>query len=334
MTVATAVIELLVPGLFGPLPAPPERRPVTPTLDLLLARAETVSGLGDDAAAALCARFDAAASAPYALAADDPTRERAGFWLHADPVHLRPDRDRLRLFDARHLGITRAEADALVAELNAHFAADGLQVIAPSASRWYLMADDAPRLATQPLERVIGRSVDGALPEGPDAGRWASLMNEAQMLLFQSPVNRRREQEGRPAVNGLWTWGGGQWQGLAADKAPVRVLASDPLARGLAEAAGASAGPIGEPPAPETGATLVHWQALQACVLDSDESAWAGAAEQFDRWLAPLSAHLRAGRLAALVLDPCDGSARRITRRALRRFWRRPAPFVQRLDTG
>ena len=50
---------------------------------------------------------------------------------HADPVHLRPDRDRLILFDSRNLGITHEEAGALVGLFNGHFAADGMRLQAP-----------------------------------------------------------------------------------------------------------------------------------------------------------------------------------------------------------
>jgi hypothetical protein len=334
VSAAPVAVELLVPGLLGPVPAPVDVGPVTPTLDLLLARADSVAGFGADAAGALCARFGAAASAPYALAADDPGWDRGGYWMHADPVHLRPDRDQLRLFDAANLGISRDEADALVAELNAHFSADGLRVVAPAASRWYLHVQEPPDLVTRPLERVIGRSVDGALPQGPDALRWASLMNEVQMLLFQSPVNERREREGRPAVNGLWTWGGGQWQALSSVGSPLHVVADDPLARGLAEAVGASIVPLDGAPKPAAGVTLVHWRSLQRCVLDSDQEGWVGAVERLDRWLAPLLANLKAGRIAALVLDPCDGSSRRATRAALRRLWRRPKALVRQIDLG
>ena len=34
-----------------------------------------------------------------------------GWVMHADPVHLRPDQDRLLLFDAPSMAITRREAD-------------------------------------------------------------------------------------------------------------------------------------------------------------------------------------------------------------------------------
>jgi hypothetical protein len=328
-TDSTAVLDLLVPGLLGPIPLSPGSRPSSPVLDLLLSRGAETEGFADGVTPALLAIFGAEASAPYCLAADDPDRDRGGYWLHADPVHLRPDRDRLRLFDARHLGISRGEADVLVAEFNAHFAADGLRLIAPVASRWYLNVDPEPALRCEPLERVIGQPIDGFLPAGPDAPRWASLMNEAQMLLFQSSVNQRRETEGRPAVNGLWTWGGGRWRPPAI--APDLILSGQPLARGLALAAGAQTQPLPRLPGSLTGRTLAVWDRLQDAVLDADEPAWLAAAEALDRWLGPLPDALGSGALGELRLHACDGRSWRVTGKGLRRFWRKVRPLVQRL---
>ncbi|KAA6183586.1 phosphoglycerate mutase [Thiohalocapsa marina] len=343
----TTVLELLVPGLLGPVPPSPQAPPKTPVLDRLLARGRPTDSLGGDLTAALLERFGVDASAPYCLAADDPEWDRAGFWMHADPVHLRPDRDLLRLFDARHLVIGQDEAAALVAAFNAHFAADGLWLVAPAASRWYLRCDSAPALQTQPLAAVIGQHIDGFLPVGADAPRWASLMNEAQMLLFQSPVNRRREAAGQPAVNGLWTWGGGLWRPPTAADPPDRVLGDMPLARGLALAAGiplrGDDGPglveVGElakllDPAEAPGRVLAIWQGLQEALLAQDEAAWAQAAEALDRALQPALAAMRAGRLARIELDVCDGRRWSIRPGDLRRFrigWpRRPRTLAER----
>jgi hypothetical protein len=341
-TDTAAVLEVLVPGLFGPVPLPPELAPATPVLDRILARGDALERPGSDLTTALLARFGAAASAPYALAAEpdatdvvaEPSPQQGGFWMHADPVHLRPDRDQLRLFDARHLGISRAEADALVAELNAHFGGDGLRFIAPDAARWYLTTARPPCLHTQPLEQVIGRSIDGRLPSGPDAEHWAALMNELQMLLFQSPVNRAREQHGRPPVNGVWTWGGGEWRQLDQADAPDRLQAAGPLETGLARAAGSAVEPLPAAAAPAPGTTLAVFDRLRDAVLDTDETAWASAAAALDQWLAAALAALRRGMLDEIIVDACDGRGLRLRRAHLLRLWRPRRRLVQRLDAA
>ncbi len=331
------VIELLIPGLLGPVALSSDRPVKTPVLDLLLTRGRRSATLGIDLTAALLGRFGVAASAPYCRAADDPDWDRGGFCMHADPVHLRADRDLLRLFDVRHLEISQIEADALVAELNTHFARDGLHFAAPNPRRWYLECAWAPQLETQPLSRAIGQHVDRWLPTGPDAGRWASLMNEAQMLLFQSPVNQRREAQGRPSVNGLWISGGGIWQRPSPAGLPTRVLGQDPLARGLAMAADIACAPL---PASldarwlrMSACTLAIWDRLLDPVLDQDDAAWVAAAEALERWLVPALRALRAGNASGIVIDPCNGQRWDIGRGDLRRFWRRPRPLGGRLES-
>lgn len=320
-------LQAVVPGLLGPVPAL-ERAPRTPTLDLLLERAR-VEPAGADLPTLLLDCFGAEPSAPYALAADDPGWDGQGWWLHADPVHLRADRDLLRLFDARHLGISRAEADALVAALNAHFAADGLRVHAPVADRWYLRCEPPLALATTPLAAVVGRHIDGSLPTGADAGRFAALMSEAQMLLFQHDVSRRREAAGRPAVNGLWCWGGGAWARPATP--PDLAVGTGSLLQGLALAAGVAM--VAETPlatllAAPASRVLVVQDALADALHDQDADAWAAAAERLDAWLAAVPAALRSGALAELRLYAGDGFCRVVQRAGLRRVlsrrpWRR-----------
>ncbi|WP_295882456.1 phosphoglycerate mutase [uncultured Thiohalocapsa sp.] len=308
-----ATLDLIVPGLLGPVPPTPDPLE-TPTLDLLLDQAdETPDAAAADLASVLLARFGAEASAPYALAADDPDWDRQGWWLHADPVHLRPDRDLLRLFDARHLGISQAEADGLVAELNAHFADDGLRVHAPAADRWYLRCGTPPAMSTTPLAQVTGQHIDPYLPTGADASRWGALMSEAQMLLFQSPVNQAREAAGRPAVNGLWCWGGGRWR--VPSTPPDLAVGSTPLLRGLAAAGDAAHRPqpgadVGTLLSGADGRLLVVWDALEEALADRDVAAWAGAVERLEQWLAPLPAALRRGACGELRLHACDGHER------------------------
>jgi len=67
--------------------------------------------------------------------------------------------------------------------------------------------------------------------------RFHALMNEAQMLLHEHPVNAGREARGELALNSIWFWGGGV---IDASKARPfsTVVGDDPLTRGLALAAG------------------------------------------------------------------------------------------------
>src|SRR6267142_1994529 len=173
--------------------------------------------------------------APYTLLADGGAPERH-YWMRADPVHLQVGRDSLGLADSAAFEVSRAESEALVETLNRHFG--GAMLFYPmSPARWYVRLDKAPDMQTTPAAAARGAAIDEKLPAGPDAMRFNALMNEAQMLLHEHPVNAEREARGELALNSIWFWGGGV---IDAERARSfsTVFSDDPLARGLALAAG------------------------------------------------------------------------------------------------
>src|SRR3546814_5998711 len=46
------------------------------------------------------------------------------------------------------------------------------------------------------------------LPAGNDGRRWRAVLNEAQIVLHNHPVNAERVRSGRMPVNSLWFHGG------------------------------------------------------------------------------------------------------------------------------
>src|SRR3546814_7921528 len=48
------------------------------------------------------------------------------------------------------------------------------------------------------------------LPAGNDGRRWRAVLNEAQIVLHNHPVNAERVRSGRMPVNSLWFHGGGR----------------------------------------------------------------------------------------------------------------------------
>jgi hypothetical protein len=208
--------HLLVPGLFEPLISVDGGQvlPRLPALELVTARADRLSGPRDFIAAG----FELfgiqkegeelpSAAVSYALVAGEAPE---GWIIHADPVHLRADRDRLLLFDGRGLGITEAEAAACVAAFNSHFSGDGLVLRAPDPGRWYLMLDTPPGVKTTPLSEVTGRNINAYLPAGERHSYWHHLLNEVQMLFHGLPLNQARESSGQLPISGLWFSGGGR----------------------------------------------------------------------------------------------------------------------------
>jgi hypothetical protein len=149
-------------------------------------------------------------SAAVCYYADSGGKAESRYLLHADPVHLRPDQDRLLGFDFHRQPLDAEVASAFVTAFNAHFADDGLELIAPHPRRWYLALDREPDVRFQPLAEMVGRNIDTFLPQGPDAPQWRAWMNEVQMLFHSVAVNDQREARGEPPVNGLWFSGGGR----------------------------------------------------------------------------------------------------------------------------
>ena len=299
-----SAVTLAVPGLIAP-PAP---------LASLRAHLGTLPGL---------ARFARAirsepqwsltftrAGALTALAAGDEPGTRA--WLRIDPVHFAPGSEGLHLVPAE---IDEDDAAAL-----AVFAgrALGIDLRRASASAWYAPVDPAiPSLA--PPAGAYGVPVADFMPDDRAQRAW---LNEAQMVLHEHPVNRRRADHNEPAVNGVWPWGAGVL-GDAPALPFARVYTDEPALAGAALACGAV--PASAPTAFDSvaidGDALVQAGALIGTVRSVE--AWLAAVDAFERdWLAPALAALDRGALASLSLYT-GASLYTLTRRARWRFWQR-----------
>lgn len=327
-------VRVICPGLLGFPNLDPRSVPPTPALDRLMACAGAQASPPRDPLETLAAQFGVIAphggdlaTAALCLLAEVPDQARVGCWLHADPVHLRADRDRLLLFGGPSLGLCSEEASALVAAFNAHFEADGLELVAPSPTRWYLRVPALPGIRTQPLHRASGRPLDAPVPSGPEARAWNRWQNEAQMLFHRHPVNQARAAAGRPLVSGVWTWGGGVLPQVP--NGPHLMVSDHPLGAGLARALGArllglralaQSSSAWLALAPES--VLIFWDALWWPALTPDGEAWCDALAELETLIAGLVVDLAAGRVRALVLD--DGECWRFTLGpwGLRRFWR------------
>lgn len=326
-------VTLICPGLLGPLPLIPEPFPQTPVLDLWLARGEIAEGQATDPHRAVLSAYglDLAPdkdppTGSICCLGDDSEADLDGLWMHADPVHLRPDRDQLLVFPGDGLQPSPAEARALVEAFNAHFREDGLLLSAPVAGRWYLRLAKEPAVRTAPLHDVVGRPMSEYLPEGRGASHWMRLMNEAQMLFHAHPVNAQREARGRPMINGIWTWGGGRLPAPPLDP-PSMLIGDHPLMRGLARLADGReplAGGDLRTWSPSDGGLLLFEDGLRRALLDRDLASWRDGLESLEARCAELQGRLR-GTTGGwrISLDSCDGRRWNITPSRLRRFWRR-----------
>ena len=335
-TVREPVCTLIVPGFNERMATSAQ---IAPGITRLLARATRVatphSGYEDALLAALghepVSRNDMpAAQCSYIT---DFNETAALGCVRADPVFLRADRDHARLMPPDALSITPAEADALCATLNEHFAEDGLQFLVGKKNRWYVVASEPPYAITAldaaPMSQAAGRDVAHYLPRDKASACWRGLANEVQMLLHAHPVNQVREGEGMPPVNALWFWGAGTLQ-PPANPRPRRVFTDTAFGVGLARLSGITAYPLQESLAvlsnADTGAigqgvVIVDSNILEGLLSGDDTAASAHLSHVCNTLLERARKLLLQGRFTHVVLDSCDGQALVMSRWSLFKFW-------------
>jgi hypothetical protein len=214
-----------------------------------------------------------------------------GHWLCADPVHLRFHHERVILADAGAFELDAAEANALAAALNAEFADIGEFHVA-TPQRWYLRLKTPVEHAAEPISAVAGRRVDSEISDqNATLTRW---LNEVQMFLHGHPVNERRQAAGKPVINSLWLWGGGRLTRPNPGRFTA-VWSDNPLAVGLARAAGMPVHPVPEGlvsvltlASPET-SQLVVLDKLLPTVLYENGEGWRDTWQALEaNWFQPL----------------------------------------------
>ena len=304
-------LHLIVPGLSAWRDFPHSEPTPMPGLERLLARGR-VAGGETSLADALCQAFAVARQQDSPLApitaAYDGLNVSRGYWLRVDPVHLEVGLRGMTLLDAENVGLSGTEAEALAASLKPLFKEAGWHLLAPVPGRWYGHPADAIKLKTTPLDEVTTRQVNSALPVGPDAARAMHLVNEAQILLHDHPVNQARDRRGQMPINSLWLWGGGEMP--KAERRFRQVLAGQTEALALAQLSGSASAPC---PGclrdiPLTRSTLLVLPEFPADARAED------AARLDGDWFMPLLRGLQSGRIrhASLTLTGPEGGGVRL----------------------
>jgi len=286
-----------------------------PFLEKWLARSDLARSEATTGTQWLARAFALAEPAPVAaLALRGEGEEGAGTWLRADPVHVRIDRERTSLHAAEALDIGRADADALIATLQGHFATDGFEFRAPAPERWYVRVPAGEVPVTMPLDEALGRNVQKVVPTGQGRVKWPAALTEIQMLLATHTVNAAREAAGQPAINSVWLWGGGEVpRAVAAPYASVH--ADDAFARGLGSASGAGVMKVPlalhdlPPGSPSEWALAVSDEARRA-IHRADAQAWIAAVNRLDHyWFAPLGEAIAAFGTVRVILPAATGTS-------------------------
>jgi hypothetical protein len=296
-----------------------------PLLEQLIARADAWVPVADWRAEAFrviapqaaCMPAVAAAALLADRAAEDTGAPDAVWICVATPVHYVAEMTSVRLDKDGMLALTPSGADSLAADFNRVWKGSGIRMTAARSGQLFCGFDRDMQVVTRDPEHVLGRHIEEFLPAGADAARLQQLISETEMWLFEHEVNRARAEQGLPAINGLWFWGGGaplvalpNVQGWAAGDDlffnafnartdAERVPPDEKFPSGVV-AAGCAPG-------------SEHWHAVES------------------RWLHPAIDELRAGRIERLQLSAADRCFM-VTARGLRRFWRRRKPWWESFE--
>lgn len=313
-------LHLIVPGLAAWRDSPHSEMVAMPGLERLLARGRP-SGGETSLAQALCQAFGVARRADWPLAPItanfDGINANIGYWLRADPVHLQIGMRGMTLLDATHVGLSDTESEALATSLMPLFREAGWHLLAPVTERWYGHPAHAIALHTTPLDAVATRHVNSALPSGPGAARAMRLINDAQIILHDHPVNRAREQRGQAPINSLWLWGGGEM--AKAGRRFEQVLAAQTETLALARLSGSLVRPC---PARLSDVARASSTLLVLPEFPADAGAATAASLDAD-WFQPLLRSLRLGRIrhATLTLTGPEGGGVDLDLRDAWKLW-------------
>lgn len=235
-------------------------------------------------------------------------------WLRADPAFLQPEMNGVRLMAVGDLGLRPDEAEALAAALKPLFGDAGMPLSAPCAQRWYLQVEAGVKLpAFSAPEDAIGDDYGLHLPYGDEGRRWRALLNEAQVVLHNHPVNQARVNAGRMPANALWVWGSGALPEQIVSGVGL-LYSSEPVAVALAQLAGIGVERIESDVLPEP---------LEDCAIDLRGARSLEALES--AVFAPLFERVGKGTLSSLTVDFGDGHGWSYRRSHGLRLWKRPA---------
>lgn len=202
--------------------------------------------LGQTLEALLCDQYAVPLEGDYPMAAiaaaADGLDVTKDYWLRADPVHLRLQRDCFSLDEAIPLPLLSIHAEQMLESLNRHFALDlnadsgepEYKFFIGTSGAWYLRCQQHPCVTTALPSVAAGKNSYQFLPQGKGSAKLIGLLNEVQMLLHEHPGNLAREAQGVEAVNSIWLSGGGFLPKLNGSTNPELLMSNSAFYQGLA----------------------------------------------------------------------------------------------------
>ncbi len=126
-------------------------------------------------------------------------------------VTLKPHGSTIYMQDFSAGHISTVEARELVETLQKELGSHEVEFY-PGVGYRHLMVwrGGKDSMRTIPPHDITGKAIIDSLPSGDGAGILNNLMNHAQMVLHNHPVNLRRKELGQLPANSVWLWGHGK----------------------------------------------------------------------------------------------------------------------------
>ncbi len=331
-------VDLLLPGLFDRLvewTGSYVEKPEAPELVSLLQKATHQRSDYLDYESTLWHQFHARYQANIELPAGRICSDLKGEVVcRADPVHLTAGISDLMLIEASQLNLDAEETEMLTRLVNEHVNPVGGSFECSGATG-VLAFEQAPILQSTPPSRVAGNGIDAYLPVKGDDGWWPRLLNELQMLMFNSELNRLREERGKPVISGLWLWGGGDNR-VTPNLSEIysRCVVhddtfSDPFLESILAKAGIEVERTFSLDSAESGRILCVSAELLPLAQYDDFFAWQEKLLALDEQLIkPLKQALANGSISELVIHSCNGSIFSLRPSSRWQFWKRVKPLA------
>lgn len=341
MTARTG-IQCLAPALLGPVPATLAEATGSagpfPALEYLLGKSRRQRASRADGEA-LIRRIAGSDVPPGGMLASGFGIEPGRIGYRAAPAHMRPDRDRLLLFAGDAVRPSADDAASICTDFNRAFADDGLELHTRDGE-WLLVADTPLGPGLPSLSEVAGRYLDTVIPDDAATRPWRKLLNEAQMFLYDHPVNRARETRGELPVNGLWFWGGGEVSHgpiHAGRNGTAWIISDDPLALGVGRAlnVGVSApDAVNQQMLADADTAVIVWTDAERALLGGDVEGWLAALQRFEAIWAPVLCDLALESGRAMSLQVGGEHEFTFGPGARRRFWQSVRPLSAWIERG
>ena len=325
-------IDLIIPGLCGPLPDLShfdESKALTSFVSLLAKSSKKSLGTKsypEQLCSTMGMNFESIPVAELCLLAYGVDKQDY-HWMFADPVHMMADVDHIILYDSASLNLIPEESKRLLDALNEHFKQDGLEFVAGDANHWFVRSKNNFNVSTKCLNDVVMQNINQLLPVGDGSALCKQVLNESQMLLHANPVNQDRLNKGLLPANSVWLWGEGSL-GKKQDSDVSFCYSNDALSKGLSNYLGVKHEDISSSEILLSNIDLsrnnvVIFDDLVSACSYGDISTWLSSFESlYESLLQPFIAFALKNNLE-IHCYPCNGYQYNINSKSKYRFWRK-----------